>query len=223
MCMSCQNSLYWYDLIPFISFFILRGRCRHCKTRISAIYPLVEVFTGLIFVALFLKFQDIFFISLSAFIVTYAYYAAMFSLLIVIAFYDLRHKIIPDTLSFIFGLLAFIGLFFFTSYGFYPHIPSIFEFFGALVALPLFLLWLVSGGRWMGLGDAKLALGLGWMLGISKAISGVVLGFWIGAAAGILLILFLKNHKIKSEIPFAPFLVLGAFLSFFFELHLLGI
>jgi len=220
-CMSCQNKLCWYELIPLISFFVLKGRCRTCKTRISATYPLVELITGLIFATLFLKFQDLFFLNTLIFSFTYAYYTAAFSLLVVIAVYDLRHKIIPDALSFVLGILGFVGLFFFNSYGFYPHVPSILEFLsGILIALPLYLFWLVSSGTWMGLGDAKLAIGLGWLLGLSRALSGMVVAFWIGAIVGLSLVIFSKKYGMKSEIPFAPYLILGALLAFLFELRL---
>ena len=224
-CMTCQNKLVWYELIPVLSFLGLRGRCRNCKTKISIQYPLVELTTGLIFMALFLKFQDIFFESAMDFTILYAYYVAMFSLLLVIAVYDLKHKIIPDVLSFTFGFFAFIGLFFFNGVGFSIHMPSVIEFSaGLLVALPFALFWLVSSGRWMGLGDAKLAIGLGWLLGFSRAFSGVVVAFWLGAVVGISLVAFShKKHGMKSEIPFAPFLVLGALLAFIFELHLFGV
>jgi len=111
-CMSCQNKLNWHDLIPVFSFLGLKGRCKNCKTKISMQYPLVELGTGLIFGLLFLKFKDIFFWDTLSFSFTYAYYAIMFSLLVVIAVYDLRHKIIPDSLSFTFCLLAFLSLFF---------------------------------------------------------------------------------------------------------------
>ena len=219
--MSCQNKLVWYELIPILSFLGLKGRCRNCKTKISIQYPLVELVTGLIFAALFLKFQDVFFFNTLIFSFTYAYYAVVFSLLIVIAVYDLRHKIVPDALSFILGVLGFVGLFFFNSYGFYPHMPSILEFLsGLLIALPFLLFWLVSSGTWMGLGDAKLAIGLGWLLGLSRALSGVVVAFWIGALFGLSLVIFSKKHGMKSEIPFAPYLVLGTLLAFLFELHL---
>ncbi len=72
----------------------------------------------------------------------------------------------------------------------------------------------------MGLGDAKLALGLGWLLGFSRILSGVVVAFWSGAIIGFLLIVFSKKYGIKSEIPFAPFLVFGVLVAFLFELHL---
>lgn len=223
-CMTCQNKLCWYELIPLISFFALKGRCRNCKTKISIQYPIVELIAGLIFAGLFLKFQDIFFINTLVFSISYAYYATMFSILLVIAVYDLKHKIIPDRLSLIFGVITFIGLFFFANYLFYPHIPSILEFLsGILLALPFALLWLVSKGTWMGLGDAKLALGLGWLLGFSGILSGAVVAFWSGAIVGLFLIIFSKKHGMKTEIPFAPFLVLGVLIAFLFELSLFPI
>ncbi|KKP84730.1 MAG: Type 4 prepilin-like protein leader peptide-processing enzyme [Parcubacteria group bacterium GW2011_GWD2_35_7] len=65
-CMTCQNKLCWYELIPLISFFALKGRCRNCKAKISIQYPIVELMSGLIFAGLFLKFQDIFYLALQA-------------------------------------------------------------------------------------------------------------------------------------------------------------
>jgi leader peptidase (prepilin peptidase)/N-methyltransferase len=223
-CMSCMNKLTWYELIPVFSFLGLRGRCKNCKAKISIQYPIVEFLTGLIFALLFLKFQDIFFLNTLIFSFTYAFYAVAFSLLMVIAVYDFRHKIIPDVLSLVLAIFAFVGLFFFNSYGFYPHIPSILEFSsGLIIAAPFAFFWLVSSGKWMGLGDAKLAVGLGWLLPLSQALSGVVIGFWIGAIVGMTLVLFSKKHGMKTEIPFAPYLVLGAFLAFIFGLNLFGI
>ena len=221
-CTSCLHKLSWYELIPLLSFLCLSGRCKNCKTRLSPIYPLVELLTGAIFLGLFLKFQDIFFISTVEFLLTYKYYALMFSFLLVVAFYDLRHRIIPDLFSFGFAALAFLGLFF---YGpgapyFDPHLPNTLQFFsGIFLALPFALLWFVSGGKWMGLGDAKLALGLGWFLGIPLALSATVLAFWIGALIAISLVIFSPRYGMKSQIPFAPYLVLGALIAFIFNLN----
>lgn len=220
-CLTCLSTLSWYELIPILSFLGLKGRCKSCKTKISIQYPIVELISGLIFAFLFLKYQDIFFLDTLAFTVSYAYYASVFSLLLVIAVYDFRHKIIPDVFSVFLGVITFIGLFFFNEFGFYPHIPRLFEFLsGIFLALPFALIWFVSGGKWMGLGDAKLALSLGWLLGMSRILSGVVLAFWSGAIIGIILIIFSKKYGVKSEIPFAPFLVLGALLTFLFELQI---
>ncbi len=221
-CMSCRHQLAWYELIPVFSFIFLGGRCKDCKTGISIQYPLVELTMGIIFAFLFIKFEDIFLVDTFSFSIIYAYYGAMFALLLVIAVYDLKHKIIPDKISFLFGILAFAGMFFFRGMSVTFHIPVILDLFaGLLLALPFYLFWLVSSGRWMGLGDAKLAIGLGWLLGFWTAVSGVILSFWIGAVFGIGLVIFSKDHGMKSEIPFAPYLALGALLAFIFGLHLL--
>ena len=219
-CMSCQNKLCWYELIPLFSFFALQGRCRNCQTKISWQYPLVECLSGIIFAGIFWKFQNIFFFSTYEFSITYAYYVAAFSLLLVIAVYDWKHKIIPDTLAFVFGLLAFLGMFLFLNHNFYPHLPSIGEIMsGMVIALHFALSWFLSKDRWMGLGDAKIALGLGWLLGLASMLSGTVVAFWFGAIIGLLLIWLSPRYSMRSEIPFAPFLVLGAFLAFMLELH----
>ena len=220
-CMVCLNKLSWYELIPVFSFLGLGGRCKNCKTKISIQYPLVELVTGFIFAALFLKFQDIFLLNTLIFIFTYAYYAVAFSLLVVVAVYDIRHKIIPDTFALILGILTFAGLFFFNANGFSLHLPTLLEFAsGFMIAFPVAFFWIIYSGKWMGLGDAKLAISLGWLLGLSMALSGIVLAFWIGAVIGILLVIFSKKHGMKSEIPFAPFLVLGSLLAYLFELHI---
>ncbi len=209
--MSCQNRLSWYELIPLLSFLGLQGRCRNCKTKISIQYPLVELLTGLIFLSLFLKFQDIFFTSTFLFAVTYIYYTTTFSLLLVIAVYDLRHKIIPDSL-----VLTFCALCIFSING---------AFFGGIfLAIPFAFLWLVSKGAWIGLGDAKLVLGLGWFLGLYQALSAIMLAFWSGSLVGLALLIFKKTSAgMKTEIPFAPFLIAGSFVSFIFNLRLLEI
>jgi len=222
--MSCRSRLRWYELIPLISFVVLWGRCKNCKTKISAQYPLVEFITGLIFACLFLKFRNVFYYNTLLFTLTYAYYAIMFSLLIIVAAYDLRHKIIPDALSLIFGVLAFAGLFLFAGSSFLLHVPTILEFLsGLLIGLPFALLWIISGGTWMGLGDAKLALGLGWFLGLAKALPALLIAFWSGAIIGIMFVILRKGYGMKSEIPFAPYLIFGASLAFFFDLHFLRI
>ncbi|MDP9249378.1 MAG: prepilin peptidase [bacterium] len=224
-CMSCQKKLRWYELVPVVSFVGLMGRCLRCKTKISAQYPLIEFATGAVFAALYLKLEDAFLFTPGAFIAAYAFYATTFALLIVIAVYDIKHKIIPDSLALLLGALTFVGIFFFNiddARLFYPHLPTLLQFLsGFMLAAPFALLWLVSSGRWMGLGDAKLAVGLGWLLGPSRLLSGAVLSFWVGAILGIILVAFSRKYKMRSELPFAPYLVLGAVLAFLFELHII--
>jgi prepilin signal peptidase PulO-like enzyme (type II secretory pathway) len=95
--------------------------------------------------------------------------------------------------------------------------------------LPFFILWLVSAGKWIGLGDGKLALGIGWYLGFVNGISAIVLGFWIGAVYAVMMMLIerlnrdSKNITMKSEIPFAPFLILGIIVEFFLRVDVIGV
>jgi prepilin signal peptidase PulO-like enzyme (type II secretory pathway) len=95
---------------------------------------------------------------------------------------------------------------------------------GPITALPLFLLSLVSRGTWMGWGDSALEISLGWFLGLSLGLGALMLAFWIGAIVGIVLMglsrLGFFGYTIRSEIPFAPFLVLGAALAYFFHVDI---
>jgi leader peptidase (prepilin peptidase)/N-methyltransferase len=95
---------------------------------------------------------------------------------------------------------------------------------GPVLALPFALLWLVSSGRWMGLGDAKLILGLGWMLGLFFGIASLVLSFWLGSIVGlILMLLFRSKVGMRTEIPFAPFLIVSSFIVFLFNIDIFSI
>lgn len=207
-CFNCGKKLKWSELIPILSFVIQKGRCRSCRSRISIQYPLVEFFTGIIFV---LVFQ----ITHYSLLVT-GYYFIIFGLLIVIAVYDLKHQIIPNPFVY-----SFIGFSFFspiitrysllvTDYvSYFLAGLAFFSFFG--------LFWLVSKGTWMGLGDAKLALGIGWLLGFSKGMVALLFSFWIGAVVSIfLLFLDRKRYNLKSRIAFGPFLILGIIIAFLF-------
>ena len=222
-CFSCSHRLMWYDLVPFFSFIFLKGRCRYCKSRISFQYPLVEMISGLTF--LFLYFH-IFWQSP----VLFVFDASIFSLLLMIAVYDFRHKIIPDGLVYSFILISFIRVLYFIgfshifSFPFYLDIIS-----GPVLFLFFYTLWAVSSGRWIGFGDAKLALGLGWFLGLFSGISATVLSFWIGAIFFLPMILFGKLNllpkklTIKSEIPFAPFIIIAIFVEYFLRFDFLSL
>lgn len=222
ICMSCAKKLSWYELIPVFSFLIQKGRCRSCASRISEQYPIVEILTGVVFVVLANHFLPILSISSTKFVILLVFFAFMFSILIVVSFYDIKHKIIPNKLSYTFIILSFISMFLNTQ----GTSLTIFDSpsYTALVAGPLFaivfaLIWGISKGNLMGFGDAKLALGIGWMLGMQLGIAGIVLAFWVGAVFGIFLLLVSKKKVgMKTEIPFAPFLVLGTFIAFILNL-----
>lgn len=242
-CFSCKRHLSPIDLVPVFSFLAFRGRCRTCKSRISWQYPAVELLTGLLFAGLFYMFGPAALLYPAQFAVQMLYGMAIMSVLVLIVVYDLRHKIIPDMFSFLFGLLALAGLFFaFDGAGQFSFVmPGVWDLAsGLILAFPFYLLWLVSSGNWMGLGDAKLAIGIGWFLGLSGGGSAIIFGFWIGAAISLGIIslgaLFERFNSLhllgrfrfprlsmKSEIPFAPFLVAGLLIVFFFGYNIFSL
>lgn len=223
MCMSCGHKLRWYELIPVVSYFIQGCKCRKCRSKISAQYPIVEILTGLIFVAVSVKFLPFLMFSFWLYVAYVSLYLILFSLLIVMFVYDLKHKIIPNKLVFPFIFLSFltmvINLMLFGNIFSWVAILDILA--GVIVALPFALIWLFSKGRLMGLGDAKLMMGIGWMLGISTGAFAIILAFWIGAVVGLILMAFAKRKiGFKTEVPFAPFLILGVFIAFLFGFDL---
>ncbi|MEA2112538.1 MAG: prepilin peptidase, partial [Patescibacteria group bacterium] len=236
ICPSCKETLRWFELVPVLSFIFLRGKCQRCHKKISWQYPLVEIVTGTLFLSIF-NFQFLIFKQFPIFnfqLLNLILLWLIFSLLIIIFVYDLYHKIIPDCLVFLFSGLALLNFLIldFQGFGFYLTNNL---WAGPILAFPFAFLWFISGGRWMGLGDAKLALGIGFFLGLVEGSSALILGVWIGAVVGLFLIalskvmkgrqLFFKgkNFTIKSELPFAPFLIIGTLLVFFFGWDVWGL
>lgn len=219
-CFSCGKTLSAHELIPIISFFVARGRCAGCKVRLSWQYPIVEALTGSIFVAVFLLEKST---TETALLLT------VFSTLLVIAVYDLRHQIIPDGLAAFFAIVSIAWFFWVLPGG--PKEAFRFPYYWTLVAgpmlfFPFWALWFVSQGRWIGLGDGKLALGIGWFLGATLGGSAVMLAFWIGAAYALMImglqkILHSTKSKLsmQSEIPFGPFLILAVFIVYFTKVN----
>lgn len=246
-CFSCGKTLRWYELVPVVSFVVLRGRCSSCKSRLSWQYPLVELATGAIFAGIFWQnfgpggLSTIFFWQA---IVLAVLQAVVWSLLMVIAVYDLHHKIIPDAFAYSFAVLALVLAIFFpqtaggTGGTFLSSLLTGLGFFAFFAGL-----WFVSGGRWLGFGDAKLVLGVGFLLGAVRGLSALTIAFWIGAGVSLLLMAYVRLRAIwvtkavrkgglrqstpaftmKSEIPFAPFIILGTLISFFWQIDLFGI
>lgn len=240
-CFSCGKTLFWYELIPVFSFVAFKGKCHSCGSKISWQYPLVELLTGVLFLGVYLKFAS--FPTVSMMLST-SYMMLIISLLIVILVYDIRHKIIPNAFVYPLIALSLVSVIVpgvsegFLALGFENWKLEIGNFLaGPILFLPFFFLWFFSRGKWMGLGDGKLVLGFGWLLGLSEGLSALVISFWAGSIIGLLLIAMrtLQNKQIaqlslfrnttgftmKSEIPFAPFLILGFLLVFFFDISVL--
>lgn len=227
-CFSCGKILGVFELIPVLSFIFQKGKCKSCRTPLSWQYPLVEFVTGVIFVLVYFKTMHFapFFSILEM-----PFYWFVFSILIVISIYDIRHKIVPDLLVFIFDLVAFTWLLLSHNVYYFTHLEGILNLLaGFIFFVPFFLIWLLSRGEWMGLGDGKLVIGIGALLGFAQGASAIILGFWSAALVSLSLIGFQKYVKLnipflkmKSEMPFAPFLVLGTILAYYFSPDLLSI
>jgi len=205
-CPHCKHKLFWQDLIPLLSFLILKGKCRYCKEPISWQYPLVETATGFLFTFVFHVAFPNFLLSI--------YYFLISSFLIIIFVYDLKHYIIPVKVIYSAIAIALIFNFqFLISKQFSIFNYSILSALGAAVFFLIIVL--ISGGHWMGVGDIKLAFFMGLFLGFPKILVALFFAYFIGAIIGIGLI-FAGKKTLKSEVPFGPFLVTGTFVALFF-------
>ncbi|MFA5356480.1 MAG: prepilin peptidase [Candidatus Omnitrophota bacterium] len=229
-CPNCQKKIPSYDNIPFLSYILLKGRCRFCKTRIPARYPLVELLTALLFLAVFNRYG-----------LTYDFFIfTVFACGLVIAtFVDIQHRIIPDEISvggIIFGfILTSIKGFDLKPFSYQPGYMfssllgilvgggiiyltgKLFDFvyFGILKKPPI-----QGETESMGGGDVKLLAMIGAFLGWQNAVFVFFLAPFLGAAIGIINLLVKKDHTI----PYGPFLSLAAIISLFWMekiLHLI--
>ncbi len=220
-CLACGYTLRWFDLLPIVSYVLLRARCRRCGARITPRYALVEGLTGVLFA---------FSALLTPVWLPLVFILCIQAVLVVIIVYDYYHLIIPDrTVLWLLALAA-------GWLGYEVWLGMSWATLGSTIAVALAggsvfaFLWLISKGRWIGLGDAKLAVPLGMIVGISGVFSLVVFSFWVGALISLAILTgqalvrrgqphlrFLSQPlTIKSEVPFAPFLVISFWLIYFF-------
>lgn len=217
-CPECGQRIRFYDNIPLLSYILLSGKCRNCHCRIPLRYPAVEAITGLLSLALFIKF---------ALSYQYFLYLLFTLLLIIISFIDLSHKIIPNILSYPGIALGFASSFLPGHVTYTDSLIGIVAGYSSLLLVELVFKFL-TGREGMGRGDAKLLAMIGAWAGwralplivLLSSLSGSVIG-------GIFLLVTKKGYRIK--IPFGPFLSFGALMCLFFgpELtnwyfHLLG-
>lgn len=199
-CPKCGKTLKGPELIPLISFIIQKGKCRHCQKSISYQYPLVEFFTGLLFVLLYWKF------GLSWHLL---FLCPLISILLILFVSDFRTQTIPD-------IVAYIGIALAVIYALISS--SLLQFLSSsLLAATISggffaILVLASHETWMGQGDIKIGVLMGLILGFPKVLEALFLAFILGAVFGIILIL-LKKKTFKSQIAFGPFLITATFVT----------
>jgi leader peptidase (prepilin peptidase)/N-methyltransferase len=204
-CPKCGKKIRFYDNIPLLSYIILKGRCRNCKAKISVQYPLVEFITSALLVLAYLRF------GLSW---DFAARSILILFMILTFFIDLKHRIIPDVLTFpgiILGLLL----------SFLVRSPSVWNsLLGILVGGGMFYLSAILGEllfkkESMGGGDIKLAMMLGAFLGWQNIILVLLLSALLGSLIGGVALFISKDVKETRTIPFGPFLALGAIIAMF--------
>lgn len=196
-CMSCATPISPRDNVPVVSYLLLRGRCRHCGVRISPRYLMVEIVTASLVAACGVRF------GLSA----YAALAAAFCVvLVVISAIDLEHRIVPNRIVVPAAAVALVAQL--------VREPSVEWPLAALGASFFLFVAAVAYPRGMGMGDVKLALLLGAVLGWSVA-AGLMIGMI--AALGPAIVLFARHGSAarRVAIPFAPFLAFGAVVALF--------
>ncbi len=211
VCLSCGSRLKLLDLIPVFSYLGLKGQCRKCGSKFSSRYFLVEIVTACLFGAAYALYGA----TVQAFIM-----CGLFLFLVLIVFYDLEHKIIPDEFSIPFNILAFASIFVrgndlvFSLYNHEAYDAGLNSMAGAtfssltpashvlnhltagiIAASIFFFIWRITKGRGMGFADWIVALGMGFVLGMPAIFTALTLAFWIGAVISVGILLFQKLSK----------------------------
>lgn len=225
-CPKCGKPIKPYDNIPVLSYLVLLGKCRHCKARISPVYPAVELLTGALFLLCYLEFGNA---------VLTVKWAAFSAILVVLIFTDWHARILPDKVNFT-GLAFALAISFFVRpedgtaswiaarlFDFPPPAPVI-SFADALIGAAVGggLLWIVGEGYFrlrgregMGFGDVKMMLMAGAFLGLRRTILTILAGSILGALLGAIFIIASRKGS-NYELPFGTFLGAAALLVVFF-------
>ena len=204
-CPRCKKKIVWYDNIPIFSYLLIAGKCRNCKKSISSQYPIVECLHIISFVIIYFLFG----VSITSLLLMIL--ALTF---IIIFFVDLKHYIIPNSLTFPLMVLGFVK-------SFDPNLNEIFPnyinsliggVFGyGIIWSIIFLYKALRNKEGMGLGDAKLLAAIGFWFGWIS-IPFVIFSSSIVALIAVLPSLINKSKKFSSEIPFGPFIIIGCIL-----------
>ncbi|RWZ78459.1 MAG: prepilin peptidase [Candidatus Microsaccharimonas sossegonensis] len=212
LCLHCGYKLRWYDLIPLVSWIMLRGRCRRCRQPIGIMEPLIELGMATFFVLSYVlwPFDLTSGLQIAQFIM---WLIAGVGLGIMFA-YDARWFLLPNKINIAVIILGITSVLLMII-GAPDHVGALFNVLGSVAVLSgiYFVLYLVSKGRWIGFGDIKLGLGLGLLLGDWKL---AVIGLFFANLIGCLIVipLMIKGKlKRNSHVPFGPLLIAGAIIA----------
>ena len=205
-CPGCDAEIAPRDNVPVISWLVLRGRCRHCRNPISARYPLVEALTGALFVGMAVRMEH----HVHGYAVLPAY-LVFTAAIIALAFIDLDTKRLPNVLVLPMYPVALVGLGVPALVYGQGHAALTAVIGGAGLYAFYFVLCFGTAGKGLGFGDVKLAgvlgLFLGW-LGGRDVLVGAIAGIFAGGIVAV--VLLARGAGRKAQVPFGPFLVIGA-------------
>lgn len=218
-CLSCGESLKWFDLIPIVSYLVLRGKCRTCKNSFGIEHLVIEILFGAVFLFIYrgvLAGQGV---TLDSFL-WLVYYTILCISLGAITLYDIRHKVVPSIFFIIFLILSLITM----VMRFIVEGDSYAFFAPLLVAFPFILAFIVTKGKALGFGDILMYMAVGAFFGLEQGITVLFLSVWIGGV--VALVLHLKNSKVygmKAALPFVPFITLAFFIVLFTDIDILSL
>jgi len=201
-CLHCHSNLRWYHNIPVFSFLVLKGKCFFCGQPIGWQYPVVEIITATLFLAVgfMVTGQSVGYLLASLVLTFYV---------VVLAVFDWRHQVLPDVLT-LSGAVVMLVINLWRGQSSWLNLLA-----GAALAAGFFALqYYISKGAWIGAGDIRLGIWLGFSLGLKAAAVALILAYWSGALIGLILLSQKKWHR-KSRIPFGIFLALSTWVAWF--------
>ncbi|MBL7684630.1 MAG: prepilin peptidase [Deltaproteobacteria bacterium] len=221
-CRNCKRPIAFYENIPVLSFLFLKGRCRTCDSSISWLYPLIEIFSGILAILCFYHLQNP---SLAL-----LWFLFFVSPLLVMAVIDAKTFSIYNVISFPFIIVGVLLRWFTETHGTLSLFPASlwFSLKGIFCGAGILTFILIAYERLrkqkgLGWGDVTLAAGLGAFFGAKSILVIFILASWLGVFYGLIL-MFFQNYRLNSKIPFGPFLALAAFLRFIFPVfHFKGL
>jgi leader peptidase (prepilin peptidase)/N-methyltransferase len=206
VCPKCREQIKTKDNIPLLSYLLLKGKCRKCKTKISIQYPVVEILTSAIWVVTTWR------VGIHLYTIGFLLF---FSALIALSVIDIKTKLLPNKIVYPSGIL-FVAII--TTWALLTSNYEILRnslIVGIVYFLFLFAIWFSSNGKAMGFGDVKLVFFLGFAMGFYGFLVsyiGLLISFLLGATIGLMLMTITKSGR-KMKIPFGPFLAAGTIIA----------
>ena len=216
-CDFCGKQLKWYENIPVVSWLMQKGKTRCCDKKLSVLYPIVELMTGILLVIVFIKFNLLsggYPVGVELMRIFWG--GVLITLLVFLMVFDFKYLILPDFAVVILIIISFLGV--------VTDEPNIIPYLLSTVGASGFLLILnlITKGKGMGWGDVKLAVFMGLFLGWPKIAVAMYVAFVVGALVGLVLMIF-KKIKRKTQIPFGPFLILGTLVAWFWGKQIINL